>query len=358
MSRKDASVAMNSASEMKPGSDIKLGRRAILAGGAATLALPAIAQGLTPVRYASIGGATDAGVFIGQSYGFFKDAGFDLKYQRLENAAALLAATATGQLDIAGISLTPGLLSSISQGIEIRVVGDKESIRKGFSATQLVARKPLADGGVAAVLARLKGKAIAISGRTSASYFLLGITAAKYGAALTDFRLVELSYPTMIPALASGAVDAAVMLEPSLSQALIAGDVVAVSDFTDVCPPAGSSIVPMVYSEAFAKDRAKGEAWMVAYMKAVRVYNDALEKGIDKAKVQQIVASGTGSPLAIIQTSNPCGFDPNQDVNAEFMQTAEQFFLAQRLLRAQVDVHHLLDPSFADHAVKVLGRYA
>jgi NitT/TauT family transport system substrate-binding protein len=352
MFRKGASAAMSSASE-----EGRMRRRRFLATGIATLAAPAIAQGLFPLRYASVGGATDAGIFIGQDYGFFKDAGFELKYQRLENAAALLAATATKQLDVSGISLTPGLLASIQQGIEIRVVGDKESIRKNFSATQLVVRKNLADGGVAAVMKRLKGRAVAISGKTSVSYFLLGLTTSRYGASLGDFRIAELAYANMIPALASGAIDAAVMLEPALSQALMAGDVVAVSDFTDVVPSSGASIVPIVYSETFAADRSRANAFMVAYMRAVRVYNDALVKGTDKDRVQDIVARGTSTPIAVIRNSNPCGFDPNQDVSAEFMDTAEKFFLAQRLLRAQVDVHRLLDPSYASEAVRVLGRY-
>ena len=44
--------------------------------------------------------------------------------------------------------------------------------------------------------------------------------------------------------------------------------------------------VPLVYSEKFAANRAMGEAFMVAYMKGVRVYNDAFVKNIDKEKSQ------------------------------------------------------------------------
>src|SRR5665213_809229 len=88
----------------------------------------AAAQSLTPVRYASVGGTTDAGIYIAEDFGFFKDAGIALHYQRLDSAAALLGAIATGHIDVAGISLTPGLFAAQSRNIGLRVVGDKESI--------------------------------------------------------------------------------------------------------------------------------------------------------------------------------------------------------------------------------------
>jgi hypothetical protein len=48
--------------------------------------------------------------------------------------AAALAATATSQIDVGCISLTPGLLASVDRGIGIRVVGDKESIRRNVAS--------------------------------------------------------------------------------------------------------------------------------------------------------------------------------------------------------------------------------
>ena len=62
--------------------------------------------------------------------------------------------------------------------------------------------------------------------------------------------------------------------------------------------------VPLVYSERFAADRATAQAFMIAYMKGVRAYNDAFVKNIDKAAVIEILArhagvdrgAGVGSP--------------------------------------------------------------
>jgi NitT/TauT family transport system substrate-binding protein len=350
---------MNSASDVSRIQENNMHRRRFLQASAAApflASFAAKAAAPVPVRFASVGGSTEAGIFVAQDYGFFAQVGIDLKYQRIDNAAGLLAAIATEQIETAGISLTPGLLSSVQQGINLRIVGDKESLRPGFSATQLVTRNELAEGSFGDILKRLQGRPLAVSGRTSASYLLLGLEAERLGLKLSDFHVVELIYANMIPALASGAIDAAVLLEPFLTKALLEGGVKSVCDFTDVVPAHGGSIVPVVYSEKFIANRPLAEAWMLAYMRGVRVYNDAMIKGTDRDRVQAIVARGTGMPLEVIQKGIPIGFDPNQEVSADFLDEAQKFFLAQKFLRTRIDVRTLIDPSFAEAATRVLGH--
>lgn len=330
-------------------------RRILLAGA---LAMPVVARAapIRRMRYASVGGATDAAVFLAMDDGIFGAHGIELDYQQLQNAASLITATATGQVDVAGISLTPGLLASIGRGINIRVVGDKESIRAHFAATQMVVRSSLAGGDMHEQLARLRGRQIAISGRASASFVLLGLTAARHGISLDQFDIIELSYPNMIIAFANGAIDAAIMLEPYLSRLLLGKGFAAISDFTDVVPAHGGSIVPIVYSEALAADQPAGQAFMLAYMTAVRRYNDAITSGSGREHIFEIIARRTGMSIDVVRASTPSGYDPNQFVSPDFFKTVEQFFLAQKLLRQPVDINRLLDPSFADHAIAALGR--
>ncbi len=330
-------------------------RRTLLAGG---LALPAIAQAgpTRRLRYASVGGATDAAIFLAMDDGIFAAHGIDLEYQQLQNAATLITATATGQVDVAGISLTPGLLASIGRGINLRVVGDKESIRAHFAATQLVVRSALAGGDMRAQLDRLRGHRVAISGRASASFVLLGLTAAHYGIPLDHFDIIELGYANMIIAFANGAIDAAIMLEPYLSRLLLSGSFTAISDFTDIVPAHGGSIVPIVYAESLATNQELGRAFMLAYMTSVRRYNDAIISGTGREHMFEVIARHTGMDIDVVRATTPSGYDPNQFVSPEFFTTVEQFFLAQKLLRAPIDISKLLDASFADHAIMKLGR--
>lgn len=338
-----------------------INRRAALAAGlAAPFLRPSDARAETVVRFGSVGGLTDAGLYLADDRGYFSAAGIAVKMLRMPNAPALLTALATGQLDVAGISVTPGLFSSISQGVQIRIVGDKQSVRPGFSATRLVVRNNIPTGSETEQVAALKGKPVAISAKAASVAMVLQRYLAGFGLALTDVRIVELAYPSMVPALGSGAVDAAVVLEPFLSQALRMGvarplnDLAAASGGTAT---ESSTSVPLVYSEVFARDRGMSQPFMDAYLRGVRLYNDAFQRGIDKEKIIDILAARAKLEPTVIKSAFPAGLDPNGRVSLGFLQACQTFFIQQRYLQTPIDLGLLVDPSFADSTVARLGEY-
>ena len=335
-------------------------RQVLAAGAAAPFVAMRSARAATEVRFGSVGGLTDAGLYLADDQGYFAAAGLGVKMLRMPNAPALLTALATGQLDVAGISVTPGLFSSITQGVQIRIVGDKQSVRPGFSATRLVVRSEFPAGTEAEQVAGLKGKPVAVSAKAASVAMVLQRYLAGFGLALTDVRLVELAYPSMVPALGSGAVEAAVVLEPFLSEALRMGiarqlnDLAAASGGTAT---ESSTSVPLVYSEVFARDQAAAQGFMDAYLKGVRLYNDAFMRDIDKEKIIAILAARTKLDVAAIRTSFPAGLDPNGKVSARFLQECQTFFIQQRYLQSAIDLQRLVDPSFAERSVARLGEY-
>lgn len=309
------------------------------------------------IKFASVGGITDAGLYLAEEFGYFREAGLAVDMRRMDSAPSLLAAIATDRLDVAGISVTPGLFASVQRGLDLRVVGDKQSIRPGFSATRLVARKDLVRGTIAETLHGLEGRTVAVSAKASMVYMLLRDLLAENGMSLSNLRVVDLSYPNMLAAFAGGAIDAAVDLEPFLSQAIVSGRVAAVSDLVDVVPADGASLVPLVYSEKFARDRKAGDAFMLAYMKGVRAYNDAFVKGIDKEKVIAIVARRARIDPKLVRDGYPAGIDPNQRVGVAALGALQRFFVEQHFLEAPVDLDKVVDGSFAEAAVRALGVY-
>lgn len=341
---------------------MKLSRRGILIGaasgaGAALLGMPAIAAPAT-IRFASVGGATDAPLYLGEALGLFEKAGFKLDRQRMSSAPNLITALATGQVEVAGISITPGLFTAPQQNINIKVVGDKQSLRPGFSATRLIIRSDLAKATEAENMAALKGKSVAVSAKSSSVYMLLVDLLTKHKMKPEDIKVVELSYPNMLPALTSKAIDACIHLEPFLSRSLKAGVAKLVSDLTEFVPASGGTIVPLVYSEKFAGDKAPATEFMKVYMQGVRIYNDAFIKNKDKEKVIGIVAKGANVDPVIIREGFPAGLDPNQRVSIPFLDRLQQFFIAQNLMRKATPAKDYADLSFADAAVKALGQYA
>jgi NitT/TauT family transport system substrate-binding protein len=318
---------------------------------------PAAAADPDTVKFGSVGGITDAGLYIADDLGFFKEAGIKVEMQVVSTAPALAAAVATSQLDVGGIAVTPALFASVEQGIELRIVGDKQSMRPGFSATRMIVLPALSKATEDATMHGLKGKTIALSSRESITGYFLWRILTKHEMSLSDVKIAELSYPTMAAALASGAVDGAISIEPFLSKALIAGDAKELSDLTEFGPSAGMTTVAIVYSEKFRKERAAAQKFMTAYMRGVRVYNDAFVKNKGRDKVIDIIARHARIDRDIIKNSFPIGLSPDQRVDVAALKAVEDFYLAQHMLAAPIDPQRIVDMSFADAAVKTLGPY-
>ncbi len=153
-----------------------------------------------------------------------------------------------------------------------------------------------------------------------------------------------------------GAVDGALSIDPFLSRALQTKLAVVVSDLIEFVPD-GGSIVPLVYSEKFAADKTMATNFMKAYVRGVRVYNDAISKGLDKDKVIDIIAKAANVPSPVIRDGFPAGLDPNQRLNKSFLASVQNFYIAQKLFEKHADIDRMVNASFADAAVKELGEY-
>ncbi len=308
------------------------------------------------ISYSSLGGATDAGVYLADAYGFFREAGFTVTPRVMNSIPSQVAEAATNAVEVSGIALAPGLFASVQRNINLRLVGDKQSLRPGFSATRLIARPDLIGADEADTMRNLRGKKIAGPGRTSIGFYLVAALFRKHGMGLADMDYVEVPLPDMAAAIASRAVDGALIIDPFLSRAVQNGLAKVVSDLVEFVPP-GGSIAPIVYSEKFAADRDAGVRFMKAYMRGVRVYNDAIGKNIDKDKVIDIIAKAANVPLPVIANGFPAGLDPDQRLNKAFLADVQNFYLEQKLIEKAANLDTMVDTSFADAARKDLGDY-
>lgn len=318
----------------------------------------ASASGTATVRFGSVGGLTDAGVYLADALGYFKKNNIKVVTSRMQGGSALTSAVATGNLDAAGISVSAGLFNAVNRGIKLKIVGDKQSIRPNFSATHLVAQKKYAGASEAETLAHLKGKTIAVSDKTSGTTGTLDSVLQKYGMSVRDFNLKEMGYAEITTALLNGSVDAGVELEPFLTKSLSSGRIADVSDQTEALPKNGATVVPLVYSDSFINEkRDVAQRFMDAYMQGVRAYNDAFQKGKDKDRVVSIIAKQSGTDEQTVQKANRGGLDPNQQVNVQFLGSLEDWFMKQGYVTKRVEPAQIVDSSFAANSVKKLGEY-
>lgn len=314
-------------------------------------------DGLTIVRIGTEKVTSDAGIFMADKLGYFKAAGLKVRYVRLANAPAITNALATGDLEVAGASLAPGIFSSLNSRLDIKLVGDKQSIRPGVSATRLAAKPQYVRGDTKETLQALRGKKIAVHSKLSIQVFMLNNLLARYGMSMNDFNVTPVLSPDQISAFKGGSIDAAVMLEPYLTEGTELGLVKQVSDLTEGTPPGGEVLTGLLYGKEFIEKKKLGDAFMVAYMRGVRAYNDAIFGGKGKAQAVQIIAQETKAPAALVGKSHPSGLDPAQRLDVPYLERLQDFYVKQHLLPRPVDVNKLVDTSFADHARAKLGPY-
>jgi len=327
-----------------------------VAAAAATAGWPRAARSdVTTVRFGSVGGLSDAGLYIADELGYFSAAGIAVDMQQINAAPTLVQAIATGQLDVAGISVTPGLFASVALKINLRIVGDKQSYRHGFSGMRLIAGPKSILASEAATIAGLRGKTVALSAKPGVTYYLLDRVLASQNLTLSDVKIVELPYPSMYPAFTTGAIDAAISLEPSLTQTLQAGAAKQVSDLIEFAPGGTMTNVPLVYGEAFARNRSLAQNFMTAYIKGVRVYNEAFERGRGKDQVIDIIARHAKLSPALVRSTFPFGLDPNGHITTTVLNDIQQFFVRQGMLVQPALMSQVVDGSFARTAVAKLG---
>lgn len=323
------------------------------AGGSSTTK----SNGLTVIRIGSEKATSDAGIFMADHLGYFKEVGLKVQYVRLANAPAITNALATGDLEVAGASLAPGVFSSLNSGLDIRLVGDKQSIRPGVSATRFAVKPQYDRGNIKATLQALRGKRIAVHSKLSIQVFMLNNLLARNGMSLADFKIVPVLSPDQISAFKGGSIDAAVMLEPYLTQGIRLGLVKPASDMTEGTPQSGEVLTGLLYGKKLIEDKKLGDDFMLAYMRGVRAYNDAVFGGKDRDKAFDIIAKETNKPLDLVKNTFPCGLEPDQQLDVAYLKRLQDFYVGQHLLNRSADVSKLVDTTYADHARAKLGPY-
>lgn len=306
------------------------------------------------VIIATLGGLTDAGIFIADAKGYFKEQGITIEHKIFGSSSDFMPALGSGQIDVAGLIMAAGLFNSVANGINLRIVGDKQSHPKGFTTAVFMVRKDIYDSGKYQKLSDMKGLKFAVAAKPTFAWYLSVEWARRKGLQEKDVNWMELGHPQMIAALQSKSLDMVNTIEPFATKIAEAGAATVVGDAYDVTP--NGTTVGLVYSETFGtKKRDLGQKFMVAYMKGVRDYNDAYRKNKNRAEITKILADATKTEPALVEKMRKGGLDPDQKVEKKWIIATQDFLYDHKYVQKKIDIDKVIDPSFADYAVKQLG---
>lgn len=312
------------------------------------------------------GSSADAAVFIAIEKGFFEEQNLEVKLERFQSGARMVAPLGAGQLDAASGGVSAGLFNAIARGLELQIVADKaRAVPPGFAS--LLVRKELVDSGEYQNFSDLRGKTVALPARGVVTGPMLNAFLDEAGLSFDDVRIEQVGFADQIPALASSAVDAAIAIEPSATKAVQSGAAERVARTAEYLP--GQQTSAILYSTRFGKEnRDAAQRFMVAYLEGVRYYNDALVdgrlQGPNAKEIAGILTKHTAiEDPAFYQEIALHGVDPNGENNVASIKAQMEFWNDQGLLEGIADdeinqvVEQGIDDSFREAAIQELGPY-
>ncbi len=321
-------------------------------------ASPTAAASPVKVQLGQVGGISDAAFFIAKDKGYFREQGIEVEVQRFDSAARMVAPLGTGQLDVGGGAPSAGLLNAIARDVPLKIVADKGNMAPGHGYEAMVVNKKLWDTGKIKTAADLKGKTIAISARDISPEVTLDTFLRTGGLTIKDVNVVTMAHADMRNALANGSIDMGLPIEPFVAQITESGAGVVWKRNDEVVP--NHQVAVVLYSPKFAADKPEvAKKFMLAYVKAVRDYNDAFTKN-DPAKkkdVSAILASSTNVKEDLIAKMVMPGIDPNGRVNLQSLSEQQDWYLQKGSQKTRVDLSKVVDNQYVDWAVQKLGRY-
>lgn len=319
--------------------------------------VPALAA--DKVTIAVVNASSDAGLFVADAKGYFKQEGIEAEFVSFDTGAKMVAPLGAGQLDAGGGAASAGLYNAVGRGIRIKIVADKAHNVKGAGFQAFMVRKDLVDSGKVKTLADLKGKKIAITGAGGSDASVLNEAMKSVGLKYDDVEKVYLGFPQHVVALQNGAIDGSISTEPTVSKIVVLGAAVRFKGNDEFYPNAQTATI--LFSGDFAEKRPDvAKRFMKAYIRAVRDFNGAVVDG-------RLTGPGADEMVAILakysvikdektlRTMIVHGTDPDGKLNVDSLKKDLAFFKETGDVTGPVTVDQVVDSSFVDAALKELG---
>ncbi|MFN8529760.1 MAG: ABC transporter substrate-binding protein [Anaerolineae bacterium] len=312
-------------------------------------------EALDTVTVGIFGLSSDAAVFIAIDRGYFRDQGIHVETSQFTALSDMIPALATGQLDVGNANTGAALFNALGTDYGLKIVADNATIEEGRDGSALVLRQELAD--TIASPADLRGLRIgAVANGGTPTHICLEELLETVGMTSEDVELTQLPFPAMGAALANGAVEGAIIVEPFLSAGLSQGLFVTYRGMGEIC--AGREVNVQVYSADFAAQTDLARRFAVARLRGARDFNDAFFKNIDRDAIVDILTRYTAlTDPALYENLGLTTMNPNGMVSIESLTADLAWYVEHEFVPEGFDVRLGIDTNFAEYAVEVLGVY-
>ncbi|HZR98607.1 MAG TPA: ABC transporter substrate-binding protein [Chloroflexota bacterium] len=321
--------------------------------------------GVTPVaasvKAGSIFALTDSPMILALERGYFQEVGINLDVQQFQSIVNMIPLLSTNQLDVAfdGAS-SAGFFNAIGRGIDIKMVAN-QGIAQGSSDERpyyaIVASKQLADAGRVRRVGDLRGLPVNVLAEGSLAQLLVGLALAQDGLTLADVDQQQLAMPDTLAGLQNGSIAGSFFLEPFITLGRQQGTVEVLVNAERLAP--GREITDVFYASGFAQNRPVGNNFVVAYLRGVRDYlRIFFENQDDRATaVAQLVKHLAVKEPALYERMGLPYFNPDGHINTADIRAQQDWYVSQGQVQQPIDVDRVVDNSYADYALSILGPY-
>jgi NitT/TauT family transport system substrate-binding protein len=299
----------------------------------------------------------DAPFYVAAKRGHFAAQGLEVSFEKFKSGSEALPAIAVGQVDVAWTSYTAGMFNALARNIQLRLVANAARTTRENSALNLMVRRDLAQSIVE--FADLKGRRISINAYGTGSEVYL-IRALEQGQLREgDVSVIELGFADAATALSTGAIDAAMLIEPLVTITAARGIAVPWKNAAEMYGgPHDGGIV--VYSETFATTYPEAAInFMVAYLQGVRDTIRAVREREEplRTEVVEILVENLPVKERALYDRMTLGLpDPNGAIDVETLAVFYDFFMRRGQIQQPVDATRFVDRSYVQAAVARLGR--
>jgi NitT/TauT family transport system substrate-binding protein len=297
---------------------------------------------------------SDAGILIGMAKGYYQDLGIKIEPVQFNSGQEMINQLAAGQLDVGATVSASGLFNAMSRDIPVKIVADKGINVPGKGYYRLVIRKDLVN--TIKNYADLKGKRVAIVGTASLDEIAADRVLAKAGLSLKDVDLqVIRSFSDMLVSLSNKSIDAAMVIEPFITQGVAKNILDPWKDPAEYDPDAQTAL--LVFGTSLTERSDVANRFMTAYIKSVRDYNDAFFKGRNQTEMIDILCKySVIKDPDLYEKMFPTGLNPDGYVRTKGIEMDLTWYKEHQLIK-DISITDAVDNRYVDFALQVLGKY-
>jgi NitT/TauT family transport system substrate-binding protein len=304
---------------------------------------------LIPLKVVSLPYLTYTTFHISEQERYFEEQGLDVEFVKFPTSPQAIPMLAQGDLDVVAGAMSASLMNAIAQNINVRIVAGREVINTECENVGLVVRTDLYESGEIDTIEEVRGRTVVIPALASLHHFVLTEILDSAGMNLNDVTVDKMRSQDIVVALDNGAIEAAVVGNPSLDDILENDHGVLLQGVSELLPLFQQSY--LIFGPSLLDDRPEvGEKFMVAYIQGLRDWAEGKsERNLEMA----VEFTGMDRETLLDICWNPVDPDGNYDIGDVL--AFQDWAYANDFIDEKVEEEDLFDNRYLEYAMGVLG---